>query len=200
MRQARSRSIASSEPTSGPGSRRTPRSAPPSTRRWIDSSRETVERLLRAGFRGDETVVDIGGGNGSVLMDLLAEQPGLHGIVFDLPETVRDESQFGDRLEFVGGSFFESVPHGDVYILSTILHDWDDEPAAAILRTVRAAAPDHARLVVLDAVIQPGNEPSGRKWLDLLMLAASRVASATRRSGARSSHKPGGSPRASRTG
>jgi hypothetical protein len=137
----------------------------------VDGNGESVERLLKAGFRGDETVVDVGGGNGSVMIDLLAEQPGLRGIVFDLPETVRDESQFGDRLEFVGGSFFESVPEGDVYILSTILHDWDDEPAAAILRTVRAAAPDHARLIVLDAVIQAGNERGGSKWLDLLMLA-----------------------------
>jgi len=137
----------------------------------IDSSGATVQRLLQAGFGGDETVVDVGGGNGSVLVDLLAEQPGLRGIVFDLPETVRDESTFGERLRFVEGSFFDSVPAGDVYILSTILHDWDDERAAAILRTVRASAPDHARLIVLDAVVQPGNERSSRKWLDLLMLS-----------------------------
>jgi hypothetical protein len=95
----------------------------------------------------------------------------LRGIVFDLPETVRDEAAFGDGLEFVEGSFFESVPQGDVYILGTILHDWDDERAAAILRTIRGAAPDEARLLILDAVVQPGNEPGGGKWLDLLMLA-----------------------------
>jgi DNA-binding Lrp family transcriptional regulator len=136
----------------------------------VDNSRSSLERLERAGFRGEETVVDIGGGNGSLLGELLAEHPELHGVVFDLPETVRDESHFGDRLEFVEGSFFDAVPAGDVYILSTIVHDWDDEPAAAILRTVRAAAPDHARLIVLDAVVQPGNEHGGHKWLDLLML------------------------------
>ncbi len=57
-----------------------------------------------------------------------------------------------------------------MYLLSTILHDWDDEPAAAILRTVHAGAPEHARLVVIDAIVQPGNEPDGSKWLDLLVL------------------------------
>ena len=77
---------------------------------------------------------------------------------------------FGDGLEFVAGSFFERVPEGDVYLLATILHDWDDESATKILRTIRAAAPRHARLVILDAVVPPGNEPFGPKWLDLLML------------------------------
>jgi hypothetical protein len=95
----------------------------------------------------------------------------MRGIVFDLPETVRDESAFGERCTFVAGSFFDEVPRGDAYILSTILHDWNDESAAAILRTVRTAAPDGARLVLLEAVVEEGNEPAGAKWLDLLMLA-----------------------------
>jgi hypothetical protein len=130
-----------------------------------------VERFARIEWRGDETVVDVGGGNGSLLLALLQSQPGLRGIVFDLPETARDESAFPERMEFVAGSFFESVPRGDVYVLSTILHDWDDEPAAAILKTVRAGAPPDARLFVLDAVVPPGNDPGSGKWLDLLMLA-----------------------------
>jgi hypothetical protein len=130
-----------------------------------------IERLQRVEWRGDETVVDVGGGNGSLLLELLKLHPGLRGIVFDLPETVRDEAALGDRIEFVEGSFFDRVPEGDVYILGTILHDWGDDPAAAILGTIRAAAPDEARLLVIDAVVQPGNEPGGGKWLDLLMLA-----------------------------
>ncbi len=130
-----------------------------------------IERLDSVGWRGDETVVDVGGGNGSLLGALLDRHPQMRGIVFDLPETVRDESTFDDRMEYAAGSFFESVPRGDVYVLSTILHDWDDESAVAILRTIRAAAPDDARLVLVESVVQPGNEPDGAKWLDLLMLA-----------------------------
>jgi hypothetical protein len=130
-----------------------------------------VERFAPVEWRGDETVVDVGGGNGSLLAALLQRQPGLRGIVFDLPETARDEDGFGDRMDFVAGSFFERVPAGDVYVLSTILHDWDDERSAAILHTIRASAPDDARLLLLESVVQPGNQPDGAKWLDLLMLA-----------------------------
>ena len=129
-----------------------------------------VERLAQLEWRGDEVVVDVGGGNGSLLVELLREQPGPRGIVFDLPETNRDEAALGDRIKFVAGDFFEHVPVGDVYVLATILHDWDDERAAAILRTISAAAPAGARLLILESVVPPGNEPHGAKWLDLLML------------------------------
>jgi O-methyltransferase domain len=70
------------------------------------------------------------------------------------------------------GSFFDSVPPGDVHVLSTIVHDWDDDSARRILETVRSSAGE--RLVLLDAVIEPGNEPQGAKWLDLLMLVIAR--------------------------
>jgi hypothetical protein len=140
-------------------------------RAMVQGWESRVERLSNVDWRGDELVVDVGGGNGSLLIALLERRPGLRGIVFDLPETNRDEAALGDRIEFVAGSFFDSVPHGDVYILSTILHDWDDERAAAILRTIRAAAQGDTRLLVIESVIQPGNEPDGAKWLDLLMLA-----------------------------
>lgn len=130
-----------------------------------------LERLDSVGWRGDETVVDVGGGNGSLLLALLDRRPGLRGVVFDLPETVRDEAAFGDRCAFVAGDFFESVPAGDVFVLSTILHDWDDDSALRILQTIRTAAGDDARLVLLEGVVEPGNEPDGSKWLDLLMLA-----------------------------
>jgi hypothetical protein len=127
-----------------------------------------LDRLESIDWRGDELIVDVGGGNGSLVLALLERHRRMRGTVFDLPETVRDEQALGDRCRFVEGSFFESVPHGDVHLLSTILHDWDDKSAHRILETVRAAAGQ--RLVVLDGVIEPGNAPDGAKWLDLLML------------------------------
>jgi O-methyltransferase domain len=128
------------------------------------------ERLAALEWRAGEIVVDVGGGNGTLLVELIRRRPELRGIVLDLPETVRDEASLGDRIEFVEGSFFEWVPEGDAYVLSGILHDWPDDDAARILRTIRAAAPDHARLLINESVIQPGNDADGAKWLDLLML------------------------------
>ena len=130
-----------------------------------------VERLADLDWRGDETVVDVGGGNGSLLAGLLDRHRGLRGIVFDLPETTRDEASFGNRCTFVAGNFFERVPEGDVYVLATILHDWDDESAARILGTIRGCAPSGARVGIVDAVVPDGNGEHGAKWLDLLMLA-----------------------------
>ncbi len=128
-----------------------------------------LDRLESIDWRDDELVVDVGGGNGSLLLALLERFPRIRGIVFDLPETVRDDQELGERCTFVAGSFFESVPRGDTHLLSTILHDWDDHAALRILTTVRAVAGQ--RLVVLDSVVEPGNAPDGAKWLDLLMLA-----------------------------
>ena len=131
---------------------------------------QTADLLAGLEWRADEMVVDVGGGNGTLLRALLDRRPELRGIVFDLPETARDEAGLGDRIEFIEGSFFEQVPAADTYVLSRILHDWDDERAGAILRVIRGAARQDARLLVIDAVIPPGNDRHGAKWLDLLML------------------------------
>ncbi len=139
-------------------------------RAMVQGLERRLERLATLDWRDEERVVDVGGGNGSLLVALLRRQPRLRGVVFDLPETNRDEAALGDRIDFVAGSFFEHVPSGDTYVLATILHDWNDEQATAILRTIRAAAPVDARLLVLDSVVPAGNEPHGAKWLDLLML------------------------------
>jgi hypothetical protein len=129
-----------------------------------------AERLAQLDWRDGEAVVDVGGGNGALLVDLIRRRPGLRGIVLDLPETVRDESALGPDVEFVAGSFFESVPTGDAYVLSGIIHDWDDAAATKILQTIHEAAPPDARVLITESVVPPGNQPEGAKWLDLLML------------------------------
>jgi hypothetical protein len=127
-----------------------------------------------------ETVVDVGGGNGALLIELLRRNESLRGIVFDLPEVAREaESRvaaagLADRIEVAAGSMFDEVPIGDVYVLGVVLHDWDDDHAAKILAQVRAAAPAHARVLIVDAVIPSGNDPHSAKWLDLLMLVLNR--------------------------
>jgi hypothetical protein len=100
----------------------------------------------------------------------------LRGVLFDQPAVIerarqRDDSTDGGRLDLVAGDFFAALPAGaDGYILASILHDWDDERALAILRTVRAAITPAGRLLVVEDVLPEGNQPSFSRWLDLLML------------------------------
>ena len=130
-----------------------------------------LERLRSLEWRGDEVVVDVGGGSGSLLAGLLRDRPDMRGIVLDLPEAARDCPRLGGRLEFVAGSFFDGVPEGDVYVLSAVLHDWDDAAAKAILRTIRGSAPPHARLVIVDSVVGREERSGVWRWADLHMLA-----------------------------
>jgi hypothetical protein len=134
---------------------------------------------LLAGYdwSGVATVVDVGGGTGRLLASVLCAHPHLHGVVFDLPhsrveaEATIAASGLDARLSFEEGSFFERVPAGaDAYLLSQIIHDWDDAEATAILRRCRAAATNGARLLVVDNVIDAGNGPQWAKLLDLHML------------------------------
>ena len=108
------------------------------------------------------TVVDVGGGNGALLIGLLNANPALRGIVFDLPEAAArartniETSGLAGRCEAVGGDFFESVPKGgDVYVLKHVIHDWNDERAGEILQTCRRAMPPHGRLLIVEGVYPP---------------------------------------------
>jgi len=150
---------------------------------------ETFNRAMAGGAAGRRgvlferdwsdvrTVVDVGGGTAATLTAVLAANAHLHGIVFDLEHAREDaertirEAALADRCSFVAGSFFEAVPPGaDAYVLSAILHDWDDERARAILRTCRAAAHRESRLILVEAILAEGDEPDWMKVLDLHML------------------------------
>jgi hypothetical protein len=127
-------------------------------------------------FSKPSTVVDVGGGQGTLLAAMLRDTPEVAGVLFDLPHVIaakRSEAQGKKEppLQLREGNFFESVPSGgDLYVLKKIIHDWDDVRATSILRNCRAAMSDNARLLVIDPVIPPGNERSFNKLLDLMML------------------------------
>lgn len=123
------------------------------------------------------TVVDVAGGQGSLLSMILHANPKARGILFDAPRVVEgagpnlEAAGVAGRVERVGGDFFESVPAGgDLYTLKWIVHDWDDERSVAILKNCRRAMHPGARLLLLEAVIPPGNGPGLGKFLDLNMM------------------------------
>ncbi len=122
------------------------------------------------------TVVDVGGGNGTLLASILAAHPATRGIVFDQEhvvsgvERVLQTAGVADRCEVVAGSFFSSVPSGgDAYVLKSIIHDWEDEESAAILRTCREAMGPNAVLLVIERDLGPPNENAAAKLSDLNM-------------------------------
>lgn len=128
-------------------------------------------------FSGVQKVADIGGGNGSQLAGLLRHNPSLRGLLFDLPHVVEraagqiEADGLADRCECVAGSFFESIPAGaDVYMMRHIIHDWDEDKVLTILRNCHQAMSEDSRLLIVESVIPPGNEPFGGKLLDLVML------------------------------
>lgn len=130
-------------------------------------------------FSGIGVLVDVGGGEGGLLAAILAANPVLRGVLFDLPHVVAgakdrfDRAGVADRCEVVGGSFFDTVPEGaDAYLLKSVIHDWNDAEAVEILRKCRAAIADTGRLLVVERVIRPGNEPDRAKFADLYMLVA----------------------------
>jgi predicted O-methyltransferase YrrM len=125
------------------------------------------------------TIVDVGGGQGQFLAAILIASPRARGVLVDQQAAVAVgrryfESQgLAARTETVVGNIFEALPAGyDAYVLKNILHDWSDEDAPRILARCRAAIPPRGTLVIVDAVITPGNDPHPSKWLDLQMMVA----------------------------
>ena len=128
-------------------------------------------------FGDSGTLADIGGGHGMLLAMILQKHRGLRGIVFDAPPVVEGAREriaalgLESRCEIVGGDFFRSVPPADNYVMKSIVHDWDDERAVLILKNCAAAMRGASgKLLLIEQVIVPGNEPSLAKWVDLEML------------------------------
>jgi O-methyltransferase domain/Dimerisation domain len=123
------------------------------------------------------TIVDVGGGRGSLLIAILRRNPQTRGILFDRPHVTAGaaapvgEAGLADRCRIVAGDFFDGVPAGgDIYLMKKIIHDWDDERARAILANCRAAMAGNGRLLLLEQVILPGNGSAFGNVADLQML------------------------------
>ena len=145
------------------------------------SNVETAAVQAEFDFSGIKTLVDVAGGHGSLLLAILESHPEMQGILFDQADVIERAKSLmaGDdtnerakkQCQLVPGNFFESVPQGaDAYLLKHILHDWDDERAIAILQKCRQAMAANGRVLVVEQVLPPGNEPFMGKLLDINML------------------------------
>ena len=128
-------------------------------------------------FKDGSLVVDVGGGRGGLISSVLRSNPGLNGMLYDLPQGVAEaeahlkSEEVADRCRIVTGSFFDSIPTGgDVYIMSRVLHDWPDEKAKLILENCRNAIDEDGTLLIREAIIPEGNTPSVGKQTDITML------------------------------
>lgn len=127
-------------------------------------------------FDGVSTIVDIGGGRGLLLATLLQKNPHLKGTLYEVPRVLAQAQDgalkpFMDRCNLVSGDMFSSVPAGaDAYIMKHIIHDWPDQACIQILKACRQGVNPGGKLLVVDCVIQPGNDFSPGKFLDLQML------------------------------
>ena len=147
--------------------------------RMVEGSRREASQLVKAyDFSRAGKVVDVAGGQGVLLEHILKAHPETRAVLFELPSVIEaarrtlDPALLG-RTELAGGDFFKAVPAGgDIYVLKNILHDWEDERATAILKNVRRAMTDMARLLIIEGVVPKGNSPSPTKMMDITMLMA----------------------------
>jgi hypothetical protein len=140
------------------------------------TSRDNRDLIDAFAFDRFETIVDVGGGNGSLLAAVLAATPNARGAVFDLPHVVAsaaavlETAGVAERCETVAGSFFDGVPPADAYVLRSILHDWEDEGATAILTTCTHSLKPRGSVLVVERLIGAPNEDRAPKYSDLNML------------------------------
>ena len=156
--------------------------ADPDAAATFDRSQAQGGRALHAAvaaaceFGAGETIVDLGGGNGSLMAAIVQRHPEVNAVIFDVPHVVEraraaPDPVLGDRCDYIGGSFFEAVPPGgDSYLLSRVIHDWDDDDTVSIFAACRRAMRDDARLLLIERIVPPGNAPHPSKFMDLNML------------------------------
>jgi hypothetical protein len=136
-----------------------------------------LEALRGYDFSGIRTFCDVAGGYGHLMCALLLANPGLRGIVLDLPEVVEDVHELWatklglqQRCQYMAGDMFEAVPKGDAYSLKMILHDWNDAECIKILSNIRKAATAPAQVFVVEHVVPEPNVPHFSKLFDIHMM------------------------------
>jgi SAM-dependent methyltransferase len=137
-------------------------------------------------FSGFDTVVDVGGGIGSLLQEVLKATARASGVLFDLPHVIEHakkdvaDSPVAGRLTFAGGDFFEGVVSGgDAYLLSHVLHDWSDEAATKILQRCGEVLGPDGRILVVEGLVPAADEPHPLKMLDVLLAVCTHGAERT---------------------
>lgn len=140
-------------------------------------SQQAIGAILRAyDFSGFPLIADIGGGRGHLIQAVLAATPTAKGVLCDLPHVISPlESLRSERLSLQAVDFFrDPLPACDAYLLMSVIHDWGDAEALAILQAVRRAAPAHAKLLLFELTIPPTPGPHPAKMLDIEMLTMTR--------------------------
>lgn len=150
------------------------------SRAMVNLSSSVIPAIVEAyDFSGLDRAVDIAGGHGFLLAAILEANLHLHGVLFDQPAVIDAAVEalrlrgIADRIEFVSGDFFDSVPSGaDAYIMKHIIHDWDDDKSIKILKNIHSAMNENGRVLIVEMVVPAGNVPSPSKVMDVQMLVA----------------------------
>jgi cyclopropane fatty-acyl-phospholipid synthase-like methyltransferase len=157
------------------------RSAHPDEQAIFDDAMTALSRVLADAaaeaydFSRFGTVVDVGGGHGVLLAAILRRYATVRGILFDQPAVVAaagrlDDAGLTGRVERVGGSFFESVPAADAYVLKSVIHDWPDDEAVAVLRRCRESMAEDGAVLLVEQLLGSGPDPYRTAFSDLNML------------------------------
>jgi O-methyltransferase/methyltransferase family protein len=138
---------------------------------WTSDAAKVIDTV------GVKVAVDVGGASGALLHLLLEANPRLRGVVFDRPNVVGAAAVAAarrgltDRIDVVGGDFFQAVPPADLYLLKMILHDWDDDRSVQILENCRAAMNPGGRIAIVEMIVGEPSDPGQAALIDMNMLA-----------------------------